>query len=63
VISVCGKKEKVGRDVHLFLCAKHQQLCAAQAPDIVWQKIFKKKFGYMWKVYYICGIKSKMLIT
>jgi uncharacterized protein YktB (UPF0637 family) len=53
----------VGRDVHLFLCAKHQQLRAAQAPDIVWQKIFKKKFGYMWKVYYICGIKSKMLIT
>jgi len=39
------------------------QLCAVIVSDTVWQKIFKKKFGYMWKVYYICSIKSKMLIT
>ena len=38
---------KVGRNVHLFLCANLPATVRWTSHDIVWQKIFKKKFGYM----------------
>jgi hypothetical protein len=52
VISVCGKKEKVGRDVHLFLCATPQVPGATVRCDSIRYCLAKK---YLKKNLDICG--------